>query len=110
MSLHWGGEFLDQVLSPTLRSKKKQIEVDPKYDASNDTGFIMCNGETAEVILIMAGVSPRRVSREKLRSLLSEELDIQVCACKTMAIRTQTDDCSMERGFLRSRWQIPKML
>lgn len=78
MSLHWGGEFLTKVLPPSLRDRLDEINTDPDHDFSNDNGFIQCNGETGEVILVMAGVMPRRVSRRKLRSLTSEELDIEV--------------------------------
>lgn len=81
MSLHWGGEFLTKALPPDLQGRSDEINTDPKHDTTNDPGFINCNGETAEMILMMAGMKPRRVSRRKLKTLMSEQLDIEVGRC-----------------------------
>lgn len=78
MNLHWGGEYLDRVLSPELRARLKECNCDPFYDRVDNT-YTVCNGRTGEVILAMQGVLPRRVSRRKLKALLSEGIDIQVC-------------------------------
>lgn len=78
MSLHWGGEFLTKVLPPELRERLNEINVDPEHDFSSEKGYVQCNGETGEVILVMPGAMPRRVSRRKLRGLMSEGLDIEV--------------------------------
>ena len=78
MSMHWGGEFLARILPPELRARLPEIDTDPHYDNSKDQGFTQCNGETGEVLVIMQGTMPRRVSRQKLRVLLSEGLNIEV--------------------------------
>jgi hypothetical protein len=79
MAMHWGGEFLSTVLSPELRSRLHEIDTDPHHDNSKDGGYVQCNGETGEVLVVMPGVMPRRVSRRRLRGLLSEGVDIRVC-------------------------------
>lgn len=78
MNLHWGGEYLDKVLSPELKARLRECNCDPFYDQVDNT-YTVCNGKTGEVILAMQGVMPRRVSRRKLKALLSEGIDIQVC-------------------------------
>jgi hypothetical protein len=40
MSMHWGGEFLSKALSEDLRSKLDEIDCDPFYDDSKETGFV----------------------------------------------------------------------
>ncbi len=71
MSLHWGGEFLEKVLPPSPRERLGEINTDPYYDFSKDEGFIQCNGETGEVILVMQG---KMVSNRKHRDFPSESL------------------------------------
>lgn len=78
MSLHWGGEFLETTLPPHLRERLNEVDTDPEHDFSSEKGFVQCNGETGEVIMVMPGVMPRRVSRRKLRGLLSEGVDVEV--------------------------------
>lgn len=78
MSLHWGGEFLSTVLPLHLRPRLDEINTDPEHDFSSEKGFVQCNGETGDVILVMPGTMPRRVSRRKLRALMSEGLNIEV--------------------------------
>ncbi|KAF7511915.1 hypothetical protein GJ744_003148 [Endocarpon pusillum] len=76
MNLHWGGEYLDKVLSPELKARLRECNCDPFYEGADNT-YTVCNGKTGEVILAMQGVMPRRVSRRKLKALLSEGIDIQ---------------------------------
>ena len=83
MSLHWGGEFLSTVLPQHLRDRLEEINTDSEHDFASESGFVQCNGETGEVIMIMPGVMPRRVSRRKLRGLLSEGIDIEVRCTRT---------------------------
>lgn len=78
MSLHWGAEFLSKALPSELNDRLGEIDCDPHYDNSEDRGFLQCNGETGEVILDMKGVSPRRVSRQRLNKFLSQGIDIEV--------------------------------
>jgi hypothetical protein len=68
---------LDKVLSPDLKARLRECNCDPFYDKI-DNSYLHCNGQTGEVILAMQGVSPRRVCRRKMRSLLSEDINIQV--------------------------------
>ena len=79
VSLHWGAEYLTKILPSSLRDRLDEIDTDQDHDFSQEKGFVQCNGETGEVILVMPGVMPRRVSRRKLRRLMSEGLDIKVC-------------------------------
>jgi len=44
----------------------------------DENSYLHCNGQTGEVILAMQGILPKRVSRRKLRALLSEGIEIQV--------------------------------
>ena len=78
MSMHWGGEFLAKNLPVELRDRLTEVECDPYYESSGDTGFVQCNGKTGEIILNIPGKEPRRVSRQKLRKVLAEGLEIQV--------------------------------
>jgi hypothetical protein len=78
MSMHWGGEFLAAVLPQRLRDRLHEIDADPHYDSTKDGGYVMCNGETGEVLVVMPGVMPRRISRRKLLGLLREGIDVQV--------------------------------
>ena len=48
------------------------------YDASKDAGYVQCNGETGEILVVMKSSTPRRVSRARFRRLLSEGLVIEV--------------------------------
>jgi len=82
MSLHWGGEFLPTVLPPKLRDRLEEINTDPEHDFASEEGFVQCNGLTGEVVMVMPGMMPRRVSRRKLRGLLSEGLDVEVCLAR----------------------------
>ena len=95
MSLHWGGEFLTKILPPTLRDRLDEINTDPDHDFSSDSGFVQCNGATGEVILVMPGVMPRRVSRRKLMRLMSEGLDIEVCLGGFSGCRSRVDSMNV---------------
>ncbi len=77
-SMHWGGDFLANALPPELVARLNEIDCDPYYDHSKDSGFVQCNGKTGEVIMVIPGTMPRRVSRRKLRALLATGIDIQV--------------------------------
>jgi hypothetical protein len=108
MSLHWGGEFLTKVLPPNLRDRLEEINTDPDHDFSSDSGFVQCNGETGEAILVMPGVMPRRVSRRKLRTLMSEGLDIEVCREISQFVRSCADSITLvqqelDRPYPRKR-------
>lgn len=77
MSLHWGGEFLDNILPPQLKARLRECNCDPFYE-KDENSYLHCNGQTGETILAMQGILPRRVSRRKMIALLSEGVDIQV--------------------------------
>jgi hypothetical protein len=80
------------------RGRTRGCNRDPFYDKI-DSSFVHCNGQKGEVISNMQGCSPRRVSRRKLRALLSEGVDIQFCnmllvsfsPLKRLAVREQID-------------------
>lgn len=85
MALHWGTEYLMQCLPLELKAKFQQTLVDPFYDG-DDTGYPFCDGSTGEVLTVVPGVAPKRISRKKLRTLLAEDIDIRVCGCHSCMI------------------------
>ncbi|MCJ1302300.1 hypothetical protein MMC08_005103 [Hypocenomyce scalaris] len=80
MTLHWGAEFVLKKLPMELQEKLRSIRCNPYHDTTpgKDDFLPICNGITGEVMLKMAGDSPVRVSRRKMRELFSEGLDIRV--------------------------------
>lgn len=78
MGLHWGSSYL-QALPPAIVGQLKWAETDPTIELSHEQETIIpvYNGKTGEVIANIDAVSTRRVSRSKLKKLLSQGLDIQ---------------------------------
>jgi hypothetical protein len=78
MQLHWGKEHLFKVLPESLRSRFDEALVDPHF--KKDLPFPHINGETGEVLAEIHMPGLVRVSRGKLRKLLSggEQITIQV--------------------------------
>jgi hypothetical protein len=77
MSLHWGVDFLLQCLPTELKVRLKEITVDPFYNGS-DEGYPFCNGRAGEVLRVVPSSASLRVSRKKIRVLLSEGIDFRV--------------------------------
>ncbi|QKX59694.1 uncharacterized protein TRUGW13939_06834 [Talaromyces rugulosus] len=69
MQLHWGKEHLFKVLPESLRLRFDEVLVDPHF--KDDLPFPHINGETGEVIAEIRMPGLVRVSRGKLRKLLS---------------------------------------
>ena len=79
--LHWGAEYLDNVLPSHLKERVKEIRCDPHLDTSADIGPVpYLNALTGEVMAEMPMPATNRISRMKLRRFLTngENLDIQV--------------------------------
>lgn len=78
--LHWGADYLEQVLPPALFARLDDALVDPSYEGKDTP--VHCNGKTGEILRRIPGGPTRRFSRRKLRLLLAEGLHIEVClAC-----------------------------
>ncbi|CRG89130.1 hypothetical protein PISL3812_06166 [Talaromyces islandicus] len=77
MQLHWGKEHLFKLLPERLHSRFDEALVDPHF--KEDLPFPHINGETGEVIAEIHMPGLVRVSRGKLRKLLSggEQVTIQ---------------------------------
>ena len=67
---------MNSVLSPELRYRLREIDTDPHYYSTKDGGYVMANGESGDQLLVMPGTMPRRVSRRKLRALLSQGIKV----------------------------------
>ena len=78
MSMHWGTEFLESILPTDTIHRLHEINTDPFYDASKDAGYVQCNGETGEILVVMKSNTPKRVSRARFKRLLSDGLVIEV--------------------------------
>ena len=78
MGLHWGSEHLKS-LPPELIAQLKSAETDPwiYLTPEQETRQPVCNGKTGEIIAYIEAISTRRVSRSRLRKILSQGLDIQ---------------------------------
>jgi hypothetical protein len=79
MLLHWGAHYLLSNLPSEMQARIQEPEVDNFYNWSEGGPVVHVNGKTGEVILRVPGDDPIvRVSRKKLRTFLSEGLDIEV--------------------------------
>ena len=78
MSMHWGADFLSSILPDDIIDRLHEIDTDPYHDSSRDAGYVQCNGETGEVLVVMKSSTPRRVSRARFRRLLSDGFNIEV--------------------------------
>jgi hypothetical protein len=80
MMLHWGSRHLSECLPEPIQRQLSCINVDPFFVQGPDasTAVPVYNGKTGELITMMEGDNPRRVSRRKMRSLFAQGLDIQV--------------------------------
>jgi len=86
MLLHWGKEFLMRTLPADLQARFHESLVDPAYDGTRDEPIPHVNGDTGEVIDRVAVPGVVRVSRKKLRALLTSGRDLNIA--------------------VRSRWQL----
>ena len=83
MTLHWGQAYINKCIPPDLQARFNEVHCDPFY-GDQDLTLPHYNGKTGEKLFAMPGERPVRISRRKLRNLLSEGLDIHVWE-KTLA-------------------------
>ena len=74
--LHWGAEYLEKCLPEQLWERRTEMYVDPWNDFA--TPVMHYNAKTGEIIKRIEGPKTARISRRKLRVLLSEGLNIEV--------------------------------
>ena len=75
--MHWGLHYLEQCLPDELVARTKEMMTDPFY-GEEDQGYPFCNGKTGEVLKIVQSDSSLRLSRRKIRALLSEGIEVNV--------------------------------
>lgn len=80
MLLHWGKEFLMKTLPADLQGRFDEALVDPRYDGSQ--GIPHVNAATGEVLARIAMPGMVRVSRKKLRELLTSNRDLNISVCE----------------------------
>lgn len=72
-------------LPSDLQARFDETLVDPTYGGNNDAAPIPhVNGETGEVMARIAMPGMVRVSRKKLRKLLTSKRDVNIAVCRTM--------------------------
>ena len=78
MSLHWGQNYLSKLLPQDLQNRLRDSFVDPHYYGNDPVPHI--NAQTAQIIGTVSTPLMHRVSRKKLRHILSidQGLDIKV--------------------------------
>ena len=74
--MHFGQEHLTKCIPPELMSRLKETCCDPFF-SDKLTSWPMFNGQTGEKFFDIQGFSPLRVSRRRLRALLSEGIEVQ---------------------------------
>jgi hypothetical protein len=81
MLLHWGAEYLENVLPPHLQARIREIRCNPHLDTTAKIPPVpFVNALTGEVTAEVPIAGSNRVSRMKLRRFLTqdEKLDIRV--------------------------------
>ena len=83
MSIHWSRPLLNTLLPDDLLARLREAQVDPSYDPSDKTGYVVpfYNGKTGDHIVDIPMTNAIRVSRRKMRALCAEGIDIKVCCC-----------------------------
>jgi len=75
MTLHFGQEYLSKCIPPELMSRLSETCCDPFFSEKLNS-WPMYNAQTGEKLFDMPGFNPLRVSRRKLRALLSEGIEV----------------------------------
>jgi 2-polyprenyl-6-methoxyphenol hydroxylase-like FAD-dependent oxidoreductase len=76
--LHWGQEYTHKCLPEDLWDRRKELYVDPFNDYSSHSAGLVWDGKSGQDIKKLTAVTGAvRVSRRKMRRLLSEELNIE---------------------------------
>jgi hypothetical protein len=80
MSIHWSRKLLDHILPSSILERFREAQCDPSQDSADQAGYTVpfYNGKTAELLIAMPMVNATRVSRRKMRYLLSGDIDVQV--------------------------------
>lgn len=84
MLLHWATDDLLSLLPEHLKSRIKEARVDPHQEMVDPVPYI--NASTGEVTNTIPTPVITRVSRRKLRKLLTEGEGLNIKACSTIAI------------------------
>lgn len=86
MLLHWGTEYLRNLIPQRLHGRLNEITVDPNYEFRPNETFPHLNADTGEIIGQVSMPTLTRVSRLRLRTFLSKEqnLNIQVRSQKNL--------------------------
>ena len=79
MGLHWGSQFLNPCLPDEILANIRSIECDPYYEQKHGTmpPVSFNDGQSGEALVVLPPDGVRRVSKRKMRSLLSEGLRVQ---------------------------------
>ena len=79
MALHWGSKYLNMCLPKHLAAEVLKAQPDPWIQLTEfqDRNLPIYNGKTSELLVNTSAASTRRVSREKLRKLCTDGLDIR---------------------------------
>ena len=80
MGLHWGASHVERIVPLSIMKRiRSYADTDPVHKISEeDEEFLaVCNGKTGEVLARFRDMSTRRVSRLRLREVLSEGLDVR---------------------------------
>ena len=76
--IHWGFEILEKLLHPTLWASIHTTYCNPNSSSAHESdGITFFNGHTGDLLFRSPRAIMRRVTRQKLRRLLSEGLDIR---------------------------------
>jgi hypothetical protein len=80
MGLLWAADYIKNTLPDNLRDRFDEIRSDPHDNPGPDRdGWLpLYDGKTAELVVKIPGGVATRVSRQKLRKLFSENVDIHV--------------------------------
>ncbi|KAK5741894.1 hypothetical protein LTR17_003642 [Elasticomyces elasticus] len=105
MLLHWGTQFLENVLPEHLRKRIKEPRVDPRCEMA-ELPVPHFNGLTGEIIARVSSNVITRVSRKKLRRFLTDGEDLDIEYGKTLrrvtvdsrGVSVDFDDGSQARG------------
>lgn len=87
MLLHWGTEYFERNLPDHLLKRVKEARVDPKIDGLTTIPYL--NGETGELMRDIELPTVNRVSRKKIRRLLTdgENLVIKVQRIQRLSLQ-----------------------
>jgi len=90
--LHWGTQYMQKCLPPSIWARRSEMNTDPYYTYDPANGVILIvDGKTGTEIKRPTGVEHvARVSREKVRRLLSQGLNISYSK-RLLNITTEDD-------------------